>query len=539
MAQATNGLSNVGLYGQMQDWSLTVDRFLEHAARWYGYKQVVSRLADGSIVRTNWADLLRDAKRLSSALLAYGVKPGDRVGTFAMNGANHLACWYGIMGIGAVCHTLNPRLSHEQLIYIINHGEDRLIFADKGFAENIDRLLTDCPSVEKVIYIDDFADWEGFRRGQTEDVAWGDFDENKAAGLCYTSGTTGNPKGILYSHRSNYLHTMMTIQPNGFSLGMRDVILPVVPMYHANAWGLAFAAPAVGAKLVLPGLKLDGASLYELIENEGVTITAGVPTVWQNLLEYMKINGLGFSSLRRILIGGAACPRNLFDEFKERGVEVGHNWGMTELSPLGTAGVLDSEILDLPWEEQMEYRLKQGRVPMGIDMRIADDDGKELPRDGNSSGYLQVRGHSVAASYYKSDTSALDGDGFFDTGDIATIDPKGFMQITDRAKDIIKSGGEWISSVDMENTVMSHPDVKLAAVIGVPHPKWDERPILIVKCQDGVNVTEEALKVHIAKSAAKWEVPDAVLFVDDIPLTATGKLDKKLLRSKYAENWQW
>lgn len=525
--------------GSMQTWSLTVDRFIEHAARWHGSEEIVSRLNDGMVVRTNWSSLLVDAKRMSNALLASGIKPGDRVGTFAMNGANHLACWYGIMGIGAVCHTLNPRLAEEQLRYIINHAEDSLILADKVFAESIERLLPSCPSVEKVVYIDDTDEWSGFVAGHSDTVVWGDFDENAAAGLCYTSGTTGKPKGVLYSHRSNYLHTLITVQPNAFNLGVRDVILLVVPMFHANAWGLTFAAPAVGAKLVLPGLQLDGASLYELMEKEGVTVTAGVPTVWQNLLQYVKKENLGFSSLKRVLVGGAACAPSLIEEFKVLGVDVRPAWGMTELSPLGTSCVLDDDILAMPWAEQMTYRAKQGRVLMGIDMRIVDEGGKELPRDGETSGYLQVRGHSVVASYYKSDTSALDADGFFDTGDIASIDQKGFMQITDRAKDVIKSGGEWISSVDMENTVMSYPGVELAAVIGVAHPKWDERPLLIVQCHEDVSLTSEDLKQHIARSAAKWEVPDAVLFVDHIPLTATGKLDKKLLRKQYAENWQW
>ena len=363
--------------------------------------------------------------------------------------------------------------------------------------------------------------------------------KNTAAGLCYTSGTTGNPKGVLYSHRSNYLHTLTTIQPNAFNLGTQDIILPAVPMFHANAWGLAFSAPAIGAKLVLPGPKLDGASLYELIEKEGVTVTAGVPTVWQNLLHYMNGNALGFSSLKRVVMGGAACPPNLIEKFQTLDVDVIHAWGMTELSPLGTSGVLDKDMLALPWQEQMRYREKQGRVAVGMDMRIVDDNGSELARDGETSGYLQVKGHSVVASYYKSDESALDEEGFFDTGDIATIDPKGFMRITDRAKDVIKSGGEWISSVEMENTAMSHPGVELAAVIGVPHPTWDERPLLLVKCHDGASVTEEDMKQYIAQSVAKWEVPDAVLFVDQIPLTATGKLHKKVLREQYARDWQW
>ncbi|TQV78935.1 long-chain-fatty-acid--CoA ligase [Exilibacterium tricleocarpae] len=523
----------------MQAWPLTVDRFIDHAARWYGNHEIVSRLADGAVVRTSWAELLLQAKRVSNALLASGIKPGDRVGTLAMNSAHHLACWYGIMGIGAVCHTLNPRLSDEQLTYIINHAEDRLIFADKDFTEIVARLLPSCPAVEKVVSIDDTESWEGFTSGHSVDVVWGMFDEQAAAGLCYTSGTTGDPKGVLYSHRSNYLHTMMTIQPNAMNLGIGDVIMPVVPMFHANAWGLAFAAPAVGSKLVLPGARLDGASLYELMENEGVTVTAGVPTVWQNLLQYISEHGLQLSSLKRVLVGGAACPRNVFDDFNALGVEVVHAWGMTELSPLGTCGTMDNEISTLPRAEQMQYRVKQGRVLMGIDIRIVDDKGAELPRDGKTSGFLQVRGHSVVAAYYKKDGSVLDADGFFDTGDIATIDPRGFMRITDRAKDVIKSGGEWISSVDMENTVMSHPGIELAAVIGVPHPKWDERPLLIVKRHPGQSVTAADLQAHIARSAAKWEVPDAVLFVDHIPLTATGKLDKKHLRGQYGASWQW
>lgn len=527
------------LFGGMQDFPLTVDNFINHAARWHGDREVVSQLVKGQVVRSDWKTLRAEAMRLSNALLADDIKPGDRVATMSMNSGKHLACWYGIMGVSAVCHTLNPRLSDSQLVYIINHAADRIIFADSSFESLLTRILPLCSCVEKVVYIDDEkGSWEDFLNEHPAHHDWCDIDERAAAGLCYTSGTTGNPKGVLYSHRSNYLHTLMILQPDIFNLGSEDVVLPVVPMFHANAWGLTFAAAAVGAKLVLPGLHVDGQSLYELIESEGVTFTAAVPTVWQGLLDYIESNDLYFSTLKEIMVGGAACSEALFLAFRKRGVEVQHNWGMTETSPLGTSSSSSAVMASLPEAEQLTLRLKQGRVPIGVDMRIVNEEGGSLARDGQTNGYLQVKGHSVVSRYYRADEDSLDGEGFFDTGDVATIDGAGYMSIMDRAKDVIKSGGEWISSVAIENSVLDHPAVSLAAVIGVPHPKWDERPLLLVQTHEDSEVSVEELQSLLLKKLAKWEVPDVVLFVDDIPLGATGKIDKKVLRERYTD-WTW
>lgn len=520
----------------MQHWPLTVDKFIDHAARWHGRTEVVSRGSDGVVTRTCWADLRLKAKRISNALLAEDIRPGDRVATLSMNSANHLAAWFGIMGIGAVCHTLNPRLAAEQLEYIVRHAEDQIIFADADFEPLVSAAAARVPSVRKIIWLDgDGPDGlDAYISSHGTDSTWGQFDENSPAGLCYTSGTTGNPKGVTYTHRSNYLHTLMAMQPDALDFSSRDVWLPVVPMFHANAWGLTFAAAAVGAKLVLPGRHVDAKSLFHLMEAEGVTITAGVPTVLQSLLNYMEAGGMNFGKLKRVLVGGAACSRALFEAFAKRDILVQHNWGMTEMSPLGTAGTLNAEASVLPAETQLEQRLKQGRVPMGVDMRIVNERQEPLPHDGRSPGLLQVRGHSIVDTYFAADRSALNADGFFDTGDVATIDALGYMQITDRAKDIIKSGGEWISSVDMENAALTHPGVELAAVIAIPHPKWDERPLLLVKAKPGCAITEAELRSQLANQFAKWELPDAILFVSNIPFGATGKIDKKLLRDRYA-----
>ncbi|MEQ1717828.1 MAG: long-chain fatty acid--CoA ligase [Hyphomicrobium sp.] len=529
--------------GLMQDWQMTTNRFIDHAAKWHGRRDIVSRLEDGSIDRRTYAEVRTDAARLSNALLAHGIGPGDRVATLAMNGAAHLAAWYAISGIGAVCHTLNPRFSDDQLVYIINHAGDRMILADGAFNGILERLLPHCPNVERIVFIappnasPSFATPHGlladFVAGQPNSCRWGAFDERTAAGLCYTSGTTGNPKGVLYSHRSNVLHTYMTIQPDALDLSVRDVVMPVVPMYHANAWGLAFSAPAVGAKLVMPGHRLDGASLCELIRDEGVTMAAGVPTVWLALAKYMQDNGVRLPTLTRIVVGGAAMPEVIVRAFKALGIDAIHAWGMTEMSPIGVAGTLPPDIATLPHDAQVPYLLKQGRPFCGVDMRIVDEAGGELPHDGKSMGALQVRGPSVCAEYFRQDESALTSDGFFDTGDIATLDAHGFMTITDRAKDIIKSGGEFISSIDIENAALTYPQVAMAAVIAMPHPKWDERPLLIIQLRDGETAQAQDILAHIAKRVPKHWLPDEIRFAGKLPLGATGKIDKKKLRADY------
>ncbi|MDQ1153967.1 long-chain-fatty-acid--CoA ligase [Brevundimonas sp. SORGH_AS_0993] len=532
------------MLGLMQDWPLTVDKIIDHAKNWHGEREVVTRSVEGPIVRTTYAAIHERARRVSNALKDWGIRPGDRVATLAWNTANHIEAWYGIMGIGAVCHTLNPRLFPEQLVYIINHAEDRIIFVDLTFVPLLDAILPHIPKVERVVVMTDAAHmpqtklpkavaYEDAITGQSTDVIWGDFDEQTACGLCYTSGTTGNPKGVLYSHRSNFLHTFMALQATVMGATPKEVILPVVPMFHANAWGIAFAGPAAGTKLVMPGAKMDGQSIYELIEQEGVTFSAAVPTVWQGLFAHMKQNGLGFSTLKRVLIGGSACPESLIRGFQEDfGVEVTHAWGMTETSPIGTIANLPPEILKLPYDEQMKYRLKQGVPPLGVELKLKDEAGAELPHDGETFGRLMVKGPTISRAYFKEDGSILDDESFFDTGDVATVDDLGFMQITDRAKDVIKSGGEWISSIEIENIAVGHPKVEMAAVIGAAHPKWDERPVLILKLKSDETLDKQEHLDFLKGKIAKWWMPDDVVSVAEIPLGATGKIDKKLLRER-------
>ena len=521
------------MIGMMQAWPLTVDRILDHAADRHGRREVVTRSLEGPIVRTSYAEVRRRAKQVSNALLAMGVRPGDRVATLATTTARHLEVWYGIMGIGAVCHTLNPRLHPDQICWIINHAEDRVIFADAPFAPLLRERADQAPTVQRIVTLDE--DYEELIAGQSEACAWGDFDENTACGLCYTSGTTGDPKGVVYSHRSNFLHTLMCLQPDVIGFSASDTVLPVAPMFHANAWGVAFTAPAVGAKLVMPGAKLDGASIHELLETEGVTVSCAVPTVWTGLLQYLDQTGAKLTTLKRVAIGGSACPEAIIRGFQERhGVEVRHLWGMTETSPVATSGALSSGLAARPFEEQLPTRLKQGRAQLGCEMKITDDAGRRLPEDGATFGRLKVRGPIVSSGYFKGVGDILDEEGFFDTGDVATIDPEGVMHITDRAKDVIKSGGEWISSVEIETLAMSHPKAAIAAVIGVPHPKWEERPLLLVKLKDGEACSREEMLGHLHGKIAKWWTPDEVLFVDDIPLGATGKIDKKVIRAAYA-----
>jgi fatty-acyl-CoA synthase len=533
------------MQGRMQDWPLTVDRILDHAKAWHGGIEVVSRSVEGPIVRTTYARIHDRAKRLSNALKAMGVGHGDRVATLAWNTGRHVEAWYGIMGIGAVCHTLNPRLFPEQLCYIVNHAEDKVLFTDLTFLPILAAHRDKMPTVKQFVVMTDREGMKGVDfpgalcfedliEQNSPDVVWGGFGEETPAGLCYTSGTTGNPKGVLYTHRSNFLHTLVTMGKDVMGLSAQDVVLPVVPMFHANAWGIAFSAPAVGAKLVMPGQKLDGASVHELLETESVTFSAAVPTVWQMLLNHLRETKGKLTTLKRVVIGGSAVPEAIVRGFRdEYGVSVTHAWGMTETSPLGTLATPNRAISMMSDEEQLRFVLKQGRPPVGVELKLVDDAGQPLPHDGTTFGRLMVRGPFVVGEYFKGDGGQiLDADGFFDTGDVATIDEFGFMQITDRAKDVIKSGGEWISSIEIENIAVGHPKAALCAVIGAAHPKWDERPVLLVKLKEGEEATKDEFLAHLDGKIAKWWTPDDVVFVDDIPLGATGKIDKKLIRQR-------
>jgi fatty-acyl-CoA synthase len=534
------------MHGLMQDWPLTVDKILGHASDWHGAREMVSRSAEGVVNRTTYAHVHRRAKQVSNALASDGIGPGDRVATLGWNSDRHLEAWYGIAGMGAICHTLNPRLFPEQLVYIVNHAQDRLLLADTACAALVEGLLPQCPSLERVVFLCDAASlpatpypavaFDAWIADQEGAFSWGGFEESTACGLCYTSGTTGHPKGVLYSHRSNFLHALMTLQADALALSARDTVLLVVPMYHANAWGVVYSAPMVGAKLVMPGQRMDGASLHELIEGEGVTYSAAVPTVWQSLLQHLRQTGGQLTSLRRVTIGGAACPESLVRAFRDDyGVDVIQGWGMTETSPLATISTPNAAVALMSEAEQVDYKTKQGRLLCGLELKLTDEDGRALPHDGVTAGRLAIKGPTVLAAYYGGDGGqVLDADGFFDTGDVSTLDAQGYMRITDRAKDVIKSGGEWISSIDVENIAVGHPKAELAAVIGVAHPKWDERPILLIQLRPGESATTEEFLAFLDGKIARWWMPDDVLFVDEIPLGATGKIDKKLIRQRIA-----
>lgn len=537
------------MLGLMQQHELTVDEFLSHAERWHGRTEVVSRTPEGSLERTNYAMVAQRARQVSSALLGAGLRAGDRVATLASSTVQHLECWYGIVGIGCICHTLNPRIYSEQLGYIIGHAEDRLIFVEKQYLPRLAGLGKCLASVEYIVVVDAAPGeslegavalqasecMERFLQRGGEVCSWGGFDEQLACGLCYTSGTTGQPKGVVYSHRSNYLHTLMSLQPDLFGLSVSDVVLPIVPMFHANAWGLVYSAPAVGAKLVLPGCKLDSASLFELMESEAVSFAAAVPTVWLPFLDYLRSQARRPTALKRILVGGSAVPAAMVAGFEyEFGIEVAHAWGMTELSPTGSVNSRRGNLGALPQEQQLALRVKHGRCPTGLHFEIKDDQGRAVPHDGRSTGRLVIRGPTVAAGYFhQPELDVLDEDGFFDTGDIATIDEQGYLQVTDRAKDLIKSGGEWISSVTLEDIVLSHPKVALAAVIAVPHPRWHERPLLVVQLRPGESATGDELIAPLRGKVANWWLPDDVVLIEQMPLGPTGKIDKRILRQRY------
>ena len=535
------------MLGLMQDWPLLCHRILDHAALNHAERPVISRSVEGPMHTTNYAALRTRALRVAQRLDREGIKLGDRVATLAWNTWRHLEAWYGIMGIGAVYHTVNPRLFPDQIAWIVNHAEDRIMMVDLTFVPLAEKLADKLKTIERYIILTDAAHmpktplknavpYEEWIAEADGDFAWKTFDENTAAGMCYTSGTTGNPKGVLYSHRSNVLHSMIAAHADAMGVSSRDIILPVVPMFHANCWGLALTSPMIGAAMVMPGAKLDGASIYELLDTYRVTFSAAVPTVWLMLLQHLEANNLKLPYLRSVVIGGSACPRAMTQKFQDNyDVHVCHAWGMTEMSPLGTLGSLKPEYAALTGDAKLDVQMKQGHSPFGVEMKITDDRNRELPHDGKAFGRLKVRGPWISRAYFKEGPSALDDDGFFDTGDVATIDRYGYMQITDRSKDVIKSGGEWISSIDLENLAVGHPKVAEAAVIGIRHPKWDERPLLVIVLKAGQSATKAELLSFMEGKIAKWWLPDDVVFVNDIPHTATGKIQKTTLRERFKD----
>ncbi len=534
------------MQGLMQNWPMLCHRIIDHAASIHGDREVVTRSVEGPIVRTNYREIRGRALRVAQQLDRGGIKLGDRVATIAWNTWRHLECWYGIMGIGAICHTVNPRLFPDQISWIINHAEDRIVITDLTFIPILEKLADKLPSVERYIVLTDkahmpqttlknavaYEDWIAEVDGNFQ---WKDFDENTAAAMCYTSGTTGNPKGVLYSHRSNVLHAL--VANNGDALGTtsKDTMLPVVPLFHANSWGIAFSAPSMGTKLVMPGAKLDGASVYELLSTEKVTYTAGVPTVWLMLLQYMAAEKKTLPDLKVLICGGSAMPRSMIKTFVDMGVDVRHAWGMTEMSPLGTVGGLQGQFAHFTGDEKLDVLATQGYPPFMVEMKITDDNGKEQPWDAKTFGRLKVRGPAISGAYFRLDDNILDNDGYFDTGDVATLDKHGYLRITDRSKDVIKSGGEWISSIDLENLAVGHPAVMEAAVIGVYHPKWDERPLLIIHLKDGQSATRDDILKYMDGKIAKWWMPEDVQFVTGIPHTATGKILKTALREQFKD----
>ncbi len=534
------------MHGLMMNMPLLISSLIRHASQYHGDTEIVSRLTEGGIHRYTYADAHKRSRQLANALIKLGIKPSERIGTLAWNGFRHLETYFAVSGMGAVLHTINPRLFPEQIAYIVNHADDQYVFFDITFAPLIDGIAPHCKNIKGWVAMTDRAHmpsmkttgvlcYEELVAAESDEYEWPVFDENTASSLCYTSGTTGNPKGVLYSHRTTILHSYAIALPDVMNLSARDVILPVVPMFHVNAWGTPYACAMVGAKIVFPGAGLDGASLYELFENERVTMSAGVPTVWLGLLNYVKQNNLKFTTMNRTVIGGSACPPAMIKTFQDEfGVRVLHAWGMTELSPLGTLNTFKDKHFSMTEEQRFGIQQKQGRVIFGVEMKIIDGDGKNLAHDGKAFGDLLVRGPWVIGEYFKSEGgNPLTPEGWFPTGDVATIDADGYMQITDRSKDVIKSGGEWISSIDLENLAMAHPDVAEAAVIGIYHPKWDERPLLVVVKKPGAAVTREDLLKFFDGKIAKWWMPDDVAFVEQLPHTATGKILKRKLREDF------
>jgi len=536
------------LMGQMMDQPLLISGIIKHADRYYGKNEIVSRRVEGDIHRYTYRDCHQRARQLANALASLGVRIGDRVATLAWNGYRHMEAYYAVSGSGAVLHTINPRLHPDQIAYIVDHAEDQYLLFDLTFLPLVEAFAARCASLKGLILMCDrdrmpaetmlsnLMCYEDLIAASSDDYEWPLFDENSASSLCYTSGTTGHPKGALYSHRSTVLHSYASAMPDGLNVSARDTVLPVVPMFHVNAWGLPYSVPLTGARMVFPGPHLDGKSLYELFEEEQVTFSAGVPTVWLGLLNHVGQNGLRFSSFRRTVIGGSACPPAMMKTFRERyGVEVVHAWGMTEMSPLGTTGTLQAHHLKLPPDAQQAILEKQGHAIFGVDMKIVGDDGKELPWDGKTFGNLLVKGPWIISGYFRGEGGDVLQDGWFPTGDVATIDPDGYMQITDRSKDVIKSGGEWIGSIDLENIAMAHPAVQQAACIGVRHPKWDERPLLVVVRRPGQDVGKEELLQFFDGKIAKWWTPDDVVFVDALPIGATGKILKNRIREQFKD----
>ncbi len=526
----------------MQDWEMRVSRIIDHAAKYHGNRPITTRTVEGPIETTNWREIRDGALKVSQGLVGLGVKPGDPIGVMAWNTARHLKVWYGVSGAGAVLHTLNPRLSGDQLVYIINHAEDTMLMVDSDLSAVIAPIVDKLETVKKIIILTDpehmpdnipgaicFEDWLAEQDG---DFDWVDGSERDACGICYTSGTTGNPKGVVYTHRSNVLHALAASSPDVLNLTSRDTLMPVVPLFHANGWSIAYTAPMNGAAMVMPGRDMTPAGIYEMLEH-GVTLTAAVPTIWLGLLQFLKETGHKFSTLERVVIGGSSCPRAVIEAFQDNyGVRVFHAWGMTETSPLGTTSSFKPEVASLGDKEKVDVQTSVGHPPFTVDLRITDDEGNELPWDGQTQGRLWIRGPGVVKQYLKKGEDATEGANWFDTGDVATMDENAYVRITDRSKDVIKSGGEWISSIDMENAAVAHPGVAEAAAIGIPHPKWDERPILVVVKAPGAEPDPAEIIDLASEGLAKWQRPDDVVFMDELPHTATGKISKLHLRQQ-------
>jgi 3-(methylthio)propionyl---CoA ligase len=540
------------LRGLMMERPLLVSSILDHAAARYGTVEMVSCTADAPGHRTTFAALSQRARQLARALQnRLGVRPSERVATLAWNDHRHFELYYAIAGIGAVCHTINPRLFPDQIAYIVNHAEDRYLFTDPMFLPLLEQLAPELATLERVVVLSDpghmptsgltgLVDYESLIADPPGEFAWPEFDETTACGLCYTSGTTGNPKGALFHHRSTVLHALTIVMCDVMGLTSRDTVMPVVPMFHVNAWGLPYACPLVGARMVMPGPRLDGASLHEQLERERVTFAAGVPTVWFGLLNHMRETGKRLTSLKRVVIGGAAPPPSMIEAFEEEyGVEVLHGWGMTEMSPVGAVCGLNPAMIASSPSEQRRLKQKQGQAIFGVEFKIVDDQGRRLPHDGKSAGVLYVRGPWIASGYFRDEAAskaALDAEGWFSTGDVATIDEHGYMQITDRAKDMVRSGGEWISSIALENAAVGHPALAEAAVIAAPHPKWGERPLLIAVRRPGATVDQAEILEFLTGKIARWWLPDEVVFVDELPHTATGKIKKSALRERFRDH---